>query len=242
MDIKTLGGYSYFSELPEDLIFQPGKQMTLSVSIESGECHVTVEEIEDWIETETPIVGEVVEDLPTFKLYDFYNLNGVQGLVIAVDETGKHGVLISLDEERTQWCTEPSLMAQAYSAGDAQENLNEVLNVDPTLEKFPAMKWCMDKNKDGISGWYMPALNELRDFWNILYTNTDLINDKIVATGVVGATEIKTNWWDTDGYFSSSLSLSDKVRSISFSMFGDGISVALLSQDASSHVRAFYKF
>ena len=104
------------------------------------------------------------------------------------------------------------------------------------------MKWCMDKNKDGISGWYMPALNELRDFWNILYTNTDLINDKIVATGVVGATEIKTNWWDTDGYFSSSLSLSDKVRSISFSMFGDGISVALLSQDASSHVRAFYKF
>ena len=72
-------------------------------SIESGECHVTVEEIEDWTETETPIVGEVVEDLPTFKLYDFYNLNGVQGLVIAVDETGKHGVLISLDEERTQW-------------------------------------------------------------------------------------------------------------------------------------------
>ncbi len=242
LDIKTLGGYSYFSELPEDLIFQPGKQMTLSVSIESGECHVTVEEIEDWIETETPIEGEVVEDLPTFKLYDFYNLNGVQGLVIAVDETGKHGVLISLDEERTQWCTEPSLMAQAYSAGDAQENLNEVLNVDPTLEKFPAMKWCMDKNKDGISGWYMPALNELRVFWNILYTNTDLINDKIVATGVTGATEIKTNWWDTDGYFSSSLSLSDNVRSISFSMFGDGISVALLSQDASSHVRAFYKF
>ena len=103
LDIKTLGGYSYFSELPEDIVFQPGKQMTLSVSIESGECHVTVEEIEDWTETETPIVGEVVEDLPTFKLYDFYNLNGVQGLVIAVDETGKHGVLISLDEERTQW-------------------------------------------------------------------------------------------------------------------------------------------
>jgi len=25
-------------------------------------------------------------------------------------------------------------------------------------------------------------------------------------------------------------------------MFGDGISVALLSQDDSSHVRAFYKF
>lgn len=73
MDIKTLGGYSYFSELPEDIVFQPGKQMTLSVSIESGECHVTVEEIEDWTETETPIVGEVVEDLPTFKLYDFYN-------------------------------------------------------------------------------------------------------------------------------------------------------------------------
>lgn len=70
-------------------------------------------------------------------------------------------------------------MAQAYSAGDAQENLNEVLNVDPTLEKFPAMKWCMDKNKDGISGWYMPALNELRDFWNILYTNTDLINVRL---------------------------------------------------------------
>ena len=152
LDIKTLGGYSYFSELPEDIVFQPGKQMTLSVSIESGECHVTVEEIEDWTETETPIVGEVVEDLPTFKLYDFYNLNGVQGLVIAVDETGKHGVLISLDEERTQWCTEPSLMAQAYSEDDAQENLNEVLNVDPTLEKFPAMKWCVDKNKDGISG------------------------------------------------------------------------------------------
>mgnify|MGYP004551567389 FL=1 len=242
LNIKTLGGYSYTYELPEDWAFLSGKQVTVDVSVESGECYVTVGEIEDWTESGNLVVGEAVEDLPVFELYDFYNLNGVQGLVIAVDETGKHGTLISLDETLTQWCTEPSLlMAEAYSEDDAQENLNEILKVDPTLEKFPAMKWCMDRNKDGVSGWYMPASNELRDFWKVLYENTDFINDKIVATGVVGATIIKTDYWDTNGYFSSTLSFSDRVESLSFSLFG-GVNVSLLSQDAWGDVRAFYKF
>ena len=99
----------------------------------------------------------------------------------------------------------------------------------------------MDRNKDGVSGWYMPASNELRDFWKVLYENTDFINDKIVATGVVGATIIKTDYWDTNGYFSSTLSFSDRVESLSFSLFG-GVNVSLLSQDAWGDVRAFYKF
>ena len=242
LNIKTLGGYSYTYELPEDWVFQSGKQVIVDVSVESGECHVTVGEIEDWIERGDLVVGEAVEDLPVFELYDFYNLNGVQGLVIAVDETGKHGTLISLDETLTQWCTESSLLiAEAYSGDDAQENLNEILKVDPTLEKFPAMKWCMDRNKDGISGWYMPALNELKDFWNLLYENTDVINDKIIATGVAGATAIKTDYWDTNGYFSSTLSMADKVRSLNFSLFG-GVGVSLLTQDSWGDVRAFYKF
>ena len=240
LDIKTLGGYSYSYELPENFTFLSGKQVTLEVSIESGECHVTVGEIEDWTETGSPILGEAVEDLPVFELYDFYNLNGVQGLVIAVDESGKHGTLISLDETEAQWCTDPTLMAQAYY-DDAHDNLEEVLKVDPTLEYFPAMKWCMDKNKDGISGWYMPALGELKTFWNLLYENTELINDKIVATGAPGAEAIKTDWWDTDGYFSSSLSMSDGVRCVSFSMFG-GVVTALMEQTDVCGVRAFYKF
>ena len=54
-------------------------------------------------------------------------------------------------------------MTKAVSYTHLDVYKRQVLNVDPTLEKFPAMKWCMDKNKDGISGWYMPALNELRD-------------------------------------------------------------------------------
>lgn len=241
LDVKTLGGYSYTYELPEDFTFQSGKQVTLEVSIESGECHVTVSEIEDWTEKGEPILGEAVEDLPVFELYDFYNLNGVQGLVIALDESGKHGTLISLDETSALWCTDPSLMAQAYY-DDAQENLKEVLKVDPTLEQFPAMKWCMDKNKDGVSGWYLPALGELKNFWNALYNNTDLINGKIMATGVPEAMMIKTDWWDTNGYFSSTLSMSDLVRCVSFSMFGGDVDVSLMDQDEACDVRAFYKF
>jgi lipoprotein len=240
LEIKTLGGYSYFYELPESFTFQSSKQVTLDVSIESGECHVTVGEIEDWTETGNPVLGEAVEDLPVFELYDFYNLNGVQGIVIALDETGKHGTLVSLDETIEQWCTDPSLMAQAYS-DDPMENLEEVLKCDPTLEYFPAMKWCMDKNKDGISGWYMPALPELKNFWNLLNTDSELINGKILATGVPGAVAIETDPFETDGYFSSTLSFSDNVRTMNFSWFG-GISTVLMEQTDYCSVRAFYKF
>lgn len=241
LDIKTLGGYSYSSTLSEDMVFPSGKQVTVEVCIESGECHVTVGEIEDWTETESPIIGEAVEDLPTFKLFDFYNLNGVQGLVIALDETGKHGTLISLDETNIQWGTESFLIDDENSSDNAQKNLDGILEVDPTLEKFPAMKWCMDKNKDGVVGWYMPAFDELDSFWNLYYENMDLINEKIEKTGVPEAVGLKTTSDDTDGYFSSSVSWTGKVRGKGFSMW-DTPNNASRNQVDFADVRAFYKF
>ena len=75
-----------------------------------------------------------------------------------------------------------------------------------------------------------------------LYNNTDLINGKIMATGVPEAMMIKTDWWDTNGYFSSTLSMSDLVRCVSFSMFGGDVDVSLMDQDEACDVRAFYKF
>lgn len=50
LDIKLWEVILILVNCRKDIVFQPGKQMTLSVSIESGECHVTVEEIEDWTE------------------------------------------------------------------------------------------------------------------------------------------------------------------------------------------------
>lgn len=251
LKLRTLKGYSYSWNVDENLILEGGKQLVLDVLIKEGECFVTIKEISDWNENGDLILGDATESIPTYKVFDFYNRKGVQGIVVEVDESGQHGWIVSLDEVKLMWCTE--LMGTFWPASenktDATANLKGCMAIDPTLEKFPAMKWCYDKNVNGITGWIMPASTMLEKFAETIFADpthqtAEKFNEAIRNCPVGSAlkSELDINWddWYTKNfYLSSTLSASGRVRVAGY--YG-GLNINTESQNVPCRVRAFYEF
>lgn len=56
-------------------------------------------------------------------------------------------------------------------------NMATIKKIAGWESKFPAFKWCNDFNKGSISGWYLPARDELNDLCaNYTKVNTILMN------------------------------------------------------------------
>ena len=164
LEILTLGSQTYNWNVEEELNFESGKQIVLDVLVKETECVVRIKEIAPWRDNET-INGDALENLPTYKVFDFYNRHGIQGIVISVDETGQHGWVVSLDEVEIKWCSNiTGVFPNADNYDDALANLEAVREIDPTLEDYPAFKWCEDKNVNGLTGWVLPAINVLKLF------------------------------------------------------------------------------
>ena len=99
----------------------------------------------------------------TWKVGDYYNVDGKEGVVFWVDETGKHGKIVSLDEKVLPWISER--VRKNNSAGlipcyrsDIINGKNNLLRGEP--EDYPAMSWCISHGPD----WYLPAEKELEEF------------------------------------------------------------------------------
>ena len=173
LEITTTANYTYTWNTDKEFVFESGKQIILDVLLKETECIVRLKEITPWYDNEK-ITGEAFEDLPTFKMFDFYNRHGIQGIVINVDETGKHGWVVSLDEAELVWCPNPGRgkgeFPNAFDYDDADVNLAGALALDPTLEEFPAFKWCEDKNANGKTHWVLPAYNVLKLFGQAVFS------------------------------------------------------------------------
>ena len=101
----------------------------------------------------------------TYAVGDYYNVDGVKGIVYRISDGGKHGKIISLDEAILQWSTE-EVLTGATDLYNGESNTNVIIsNFD--LNNYPAFKWCNNKNTAGISGWYMPSISEVEDIWRV---------------------------------------------------------------------------
>ncbi len=252
LEIRTLGNYRYIWSGDKDLLLEEGKQIILDVLIKEGECSITIKEISDWKDSGNLVIGEAIESAPTYKLFDFYNRKGVQGIVIDVDDTGQHGWIVSLDEVKLEWCT--AVMGTYWPASenktDAVANLKGVLAVDPSLKAFPAMKWCNDKNKGEITGWEMPASGTLEMFAEALFKENpqqtvEKFNETIRNCPVDASlkSEVRIDWNDLftkNFYLSSTLSATGRVRVAGY--YYGSYNISTESQNVPYRVRAFYKF
>ena len=95
----------------------------------------------------------------------YYDKNGITGIICKVSSDGNHGTVVSLDEAKLPWSLEyVTTGASDYMNGPFNTN-TIISNFD--LEKYPAFKWCNDKNTAGISGWYMPSISEVGDILRV---------------------------------------------------------------------------
>lgn len=99
-----------------------------------------------------------------YTLGQYYDHNGLRGIVCALNDDRTHGLLLSLDEVMVEWSVfrKGNLVEiGAAHSTDGRENMAAVARyIEQTngkWEDFPAFKWCRDLGE----GWYLPSVDEL---------------------------------------------------------------------------------
>lgn len=127
-----------------------------------------------------------------YAVGDYYNENGIEGIVFEVWDGGRHGKIVSLDETKVTWDSRVKYEYGQYKNGtktyadsesDGKANTNKLMSRSDS-QYFLAAKWCRDKG----ASWYLPALNE----WEAIYNNRDKIDNSLTE---VGATTLKDDWY-----------------------------------------------
>lgn len=132
--------------------------ITASVAGFTAECNVTVT-----VPAKTWTVGE------------YYDVDGVTGVVVWTSDDKEHGKIISMKETIcNKWAT-GSYNTGANSEEDGKANTEKVKDINSDLSQFPAFKWCVELG----TGWYLPAISEVYYFLN----NSKAVNATLEAKG-----------------------------------------------------------
>ena len=167
----------------------------------------------------------VLTSTRTYKVGDYYNENGKQGVVFEVTDGGRHGKIVSLDETKAQWCTveqyNKRIALGLTNKSDGKANTDKIMQRGDS-DQYPAFVWCHNKGAD----WYLPAMDELK----AIYNNKSKINSTLAEYGAQltngwrwSSTEFEDNpkFWawlvamydgDTNGYDKC---LDSSVRAVS---------------------------
>lgn len=104
-----------------------------------------------------------------FEVGQYYNYNGLEGVVVAINEDGTHGLLISMQEVMIDWSTFRKDDLRTVGADDAHSGKKNMEAVERYIaehnlswDHFPAFKWCRELGE----GWYLPSIDELLSIGN----------------------------------------------------------------------------
>lgn len=124
-----------------------------------------------------------------YKVGDYYNVNGKQGVVFEVWDNGRHGKIVSLDETSSQWCTDEQgdkkIALGLTNKSDGKANTDKVMQRSDS-DQYPAFVWCREKGAD----WYLPAKDELQAISN----NESAINSTLAEYNVE---QIRNLYWSS---------------------------------------------
>ena len=99
----------------------------------------------------------------TYKVGDYYNENGLEGVVFEVSADGRSGKIVSMTQPtdgKTAWAVGSYERGRAIGAtytDDGAKNMAIVKRISGWQTKYPAFAWCANLG----SAWYLPAINEL---------------------------------------------------------------------------------
>ena len=111
-----------------------------------------------------------------YKVGDYYNENGKEGVVFEVSADGRHGKIVSMkgSAEMLEWSSgsaEQKRLIGANSDIDGAYNMAKVKAISGWQSKYPTFKWCADLGE----GWYLPSKKELVT----IYENQDKLNPNL---------------------------------------------------------------
>lgn len=128
-----------------------------------------------------PAALSVQYELKRYAVGDYYDFNGVKGVVCKVTEDGLHGMVVSLDEVMIPWSVfrKPDLRTVgAVDRTDGRVNMQIVARYIAenglSWDDFPAFKWCREQGE----GWYLPAIDEVLAIGNNFNGGTRMHYDR----------------------------------------------------------------
>lgn len=102
--------------------------------------------------------------LRTYEIGDYYEADGVRGVVCELSDDKRHGLLISLNEAYVPWSTFKKSNLRMSSLSDAIDGEANMQAMERYISEnglswndFPAFEWCREQG----AGWYLPAIDEL---------------------------------------------------------------------------------
>ena len=197
LKINLANNCIYETTFPQNRNFNKSTIYHYNLRINRTNVELTPVEIANW-DGITNIPDTCASLNSPYKIGDFYptpnNLTTAIGIVywLKPGTNGREGKITSFDTATLKW-SETNNYKLGTSVSIGANNAMVISNVDPTLEQFPAFKWCADKG----DGWYLPAKYEIHVINEQWIANKELINNNILLAGG----EIFTA---TDTYLSSS--------------------------------------
>ena len=161
---------------------------------DSGETHIDDGETDIICFKENQMAEKVVVTEKTYQVGDYYDRNGIRGVVFEVSDGGRHGKVLSMDRGKTCWCTFLQsvrfIRTGASSISDGQFNTDKIKILSRNdRDKYRAFMWCRDIG----SNWYMPSKEELLT----MYRNKDIINATLSKQG---CTKLTGWYWSSTEY------------------------------------------
>lgn len=110
---------------------------------------------------------ELVKPIKFYKVGERYNIGGEEGIVYKVVTLSgsMYAMAVSLDEAELIWSSE-SIKTDAVDLENGFKNQQAIQSIANWESKYPAFKWCSDKNKNGSGGWYFPSPAEMRELFS----------------------------------------------------------------------------
>ena len=147
-----------------------------------------------------PSAGDKAPLAKRYKIGDYYNENGKQGVVFEVWDDGRHGKIVSLDQTKAVYISRDlSALDEEYLIG-ASSFTDGKANTDTAMSHehasyFPAFTWCRAKGED----WYLPAYDEI---YRLIYNDDvyEAVNRRLRR--IRGANTLKKRVYRR-GYWSS---------------------------------------
>jgi len=114
--------------------------------------------------TEYLTITQSGETSGPYSIGSIYHENGVVGVVYKVNAAGMQGMIVSLKDTICRWSTR-NVVTGATNRDNGLDNMGVIKRINNWAGDYPVFKWCDDLNKGGVTGWYLPAQNELADLY-----------------------------------------------------------------------------
>lgn len=102
-----------------------------------------------------------------YAVGDTFNEKGVEGTVGYIGDEARY---VYKNVGEAAWSTE-NVLTGANSKSDGEYNMNVIKKIDFWQDYYPAFLLCEQLNTNGVTGWYLPAIEELNKIGKLNLTN-----------------------------------------------------------------------